>query len=502
MKKYLWLAPAALAFALAGCGGGGGAAGSGNSIALGRAALNSLSSGTQPATTSTLQSAVTLFQQALQQNSSDPNANFGSAICLGGLVSQEMDGLNGTSGSAGGSSSGSGGGSSSGSSTITPPAPPVAGSGTATTVTNTSSSIYPPLPPNVQGVDQPVPDHHVSGLLWNLVGTVNSPYALLNMLAPVADLRFGLMPFFGYQTDNPAGRIQMLAQLNQVDQQLTTVEADPTFTWTLTLDNGTTATVGLPEVELFHAYVDSMRVELSLSLAYIRTANVTSGSTVVPAVYLPTPPKDLNGDGKLEPNEYLPPSPYLTLRSATYFTTAQQALEGVASEEKAGIAGVLARPADGSGGYLVPNTTAINQALTNAQNNTLPLIQQAATGPVTLQIPLYASEPSFFRPEARSTVYVSRDSSTGEDIGLMPFDNGGGSTAYATGTTTTSTAPSLVSVTIDIAAWFANPPADLKVFAPTYPLDSNGYPIISQAVYPDPTFGGLYPNGLPSQLQF
>ena len=104
MKKYLWLAPAALAFALAGCGGGGGAAGSGNSIALGRAALNILSSGTQPATTSTLQSAVTLFQQALQQNSSDPNANFGSAICLGGLVSQEMDGLNGTSGSAGGSS--------------------------------------------------------------------------------------------------------------------------------------------------------------------------------------------------------------------------------------------------------------------------------------------------------------------------------------------------------------------------------------------------------------
>ena len=55
-------------------------------------------------------------------------------------------------------------------------------------------------------------------------------------------------------------------------------------------------------------------------------------------------------------------------------------------------------------------------------------------------------------------------------------------------------------VTIDLADWFAHPPTDLKKLAPTYVLNSIGYPNYSLTTYPDPTFGGLFPNGLPTDF--
>jgi hypothetical protein len=55
----------------------------------------------------------------------------------------------------------------------------------------------------------------------------------------------------------------------------------------------------------------------------------------------------------------------------------------------------------------------------------------------------------------------------------------------------------MAKVTINLAAWFANPPSDLKAFAPTFTLDENGWPNPDQTRYPDATFGGLFPEGLP-----
>ncbi|HLK55851.1 MAG TPA: tetratricopeptide repeat protein, partial [Chthonomonadaceae bacterium] len=94
MKQIRFLLVGAAALTLWGCGGGGGTAGppSGNSLANGRAALNSMASGSQPTSSQSLQSALTLFQQATQQDPNNTEAQWGSAVCLAGLVAQEVDG--------------------------------------------------------------------------------------------------------------------------------------------------------------------------------------------------------------------------------------------------------------------------------------------------------------------------------------------------------------------------------------------------------------------------
>ncbi len=488
--KTGWLSLATLAVVLTGCGGGSGGGGT-SALTAGRSALNSLSSGSTSVTPTSLQSALSLFQTALQQSPNDPQANFGAAVCLAGLVSQEIDGSS-TPAPATSSTGGSSG--------IGPPPPPPGVTGGVTTTASYSSSET-AEPVGYNGSATGSAPNYVAGLFWNLGISGTNPLQLLRALAPVTDLRFGLMPYFGYETDNVTGREQELTQLNLVDQQLTAIEAVPSFTGSITLPNGSTAVVGLPEVQLFHAYVDSLRTQLSLSLAYIRSVTNSTSSSLLPAVFLPSVPVDLNHDGKLEPNEYLPASPYLTLRDPSYMATAKSALQGEAIEEAAGISGVLARPADGSGGYLVPNSTTVNAALTQIQTQVLPILQKLPTGPVTVQAPQPVGAPDIFHPQARSTGVTRGDiigSGHGDD-GLRAFYNGGGSTSFVSQSGST---PTFVSVTIDLAAWFASPPADLKTLAPTYPLDTNGFPIISQATYPDPTFAGLFPNGLPSGFLF
>src|SRR5579863_3367769 len=89
---------AGLALGLAvvcGCGGGGGASGAGDPLTQARAALNRLSSGQEPTNQQTLQSILDLFQQALQQDPNSPEARFGAAICLAGVLAQEIDGYTG-----------------------------------------------------------------------------------------------------------------------------------------------------------------------------------------------------------------------------------------------------------------------------------------------------------------------------------------------------------------------------------------------------------------------
>ena len=106
------------------------------------------------------------------------------------------------------------------------------------------------------------------------------------MLAPVVDFENGYLPFFPGQsgTQEVARRQKLLADLTTVSQDLEKVEADPSFTFTLSGGtSGQTRVLGLPEVYLFDAYVQSQRVKVALSLAYIReggstqTVNANSG---------------------------------------------------------------------------------------------------------------------------------------------------------------------------------------------------------------------------------
>jgi hypothetical protein len=345
------------------------------------------------------------------------------------------------------------------------------------------------------------------------------------------------MAFSGYASDSSdvTRRQTILADTATVLADLQVVEADSTFTYTLPApdQNGNAVTIGLPEVYLFDAYINSIRTQVALSLAYIRdpgnwqpispvVASTTGGSTGS-LNYPPAPPVfngpavvsssvlipagyaalDTNHDGKLEPNEYLPPSPYLTLRDATMLTTAQQSLAATAAKETLGITGVLARPSTGS--FLVPNTAQIAAILNNIQTNVVPLIAQSAVGNVTLTFPHY------------SMVNLVGAIAEGSDSagGVFQYIPAAAVTVDAPppppvvgGTAIISPEPIVPpitvtqeQVTIDLAAWFANPPQDLKVFAPTYTLTASGGIDPTATTYPDLTFGGLFPNGLPQDLR-
>ena len=179
-----------------------------------------------------------------------------------------------------------------------------------------------------------------------------------------------------------------------------------------------------PLLSVYRRYICSTRTltrcktEVALSLAYIRdpgnyqpvspVVNASAGGSTGTNELPPAPPAfvgpsapptpltvnytalDTNHDGKLEPNEYLPPSPYLTLRSAAYLTTGQTSLAATAAKEDASsrINGVLGADIR----WTVPDTQHPGYCSDSHQyqeTNVVPLIAQAAVGPVTLTFPHY-----------------------------------------------------------------------------------------------------------------
>jgi len=534
MKKARLLLVGASALALWGCGGSGGGPQAGsNALVNGRAALNQLATNTSSASTQSLQSALSLFLQALKQNPNSSEAHFGAAVCLMGAASQQVDGAGATGiahpviaskkiastklavnrvGTRDADSDPGGVGSAPGNPGpgFVLPSPPTTG-------------VVPPTPPNGTVIARPIEPVHTLGLFWFLDRGLSNPSTLLNMLSPISDLHLGLISYYGYSGDaqEVARRQKLLTDLETVAQHLQTVEADPTFTITLPApdQNGQKVTIGLPEVYLFDAYVQSLRVSTALSLTYNRdpgnagllppTSGGGGGSTGT-APDPPTPPifikngrdvvvdpgpnspfvaLDKNSDGKLTPDEYLPASPFLTLRDASYFQTAQAAMLNIVDRETKGIAGVLARPSTGS--FLVPNSTDVAAALTSIRDNVLPLIQQATSGPVTLKVPRY--EPIPLMTVTGGTVQPA--TAPNELFTSAPV----ATTVHTPAQNPVFEVPT-EAVTIDLAAWIAHPPADLKTFAPTYTLNSIGYPNYTLTTYPDSTFGGLFPNGLPSDF--
>lgn len=474
--RNLWLA-GALPFVLYGCGGGSGTTGTtpivgGNALTRGTTQLNAVASGQQTANAANLKSIFDLFNEALGAAPNTPQAHFGAAVCLMGLLGQEADGNatgiitvgdNGSPGAAGGNS---------GSNVMPLPAE------------------VPPSPPGYEASPTLVPPHHTLGLFWYLDRGTSNPLTLLNMLSPITDVRAGLLPFNGYFGNDAAGREQMLAKLDQVVTHLQAVEADSAFTFALASPNlnGKEVTVGLPEVYLFHAYVESLRVETALSLAYVRSIGELP-PPVPPVIgkdsdFLPRN-QDTNHDGKLSPSEYLSPSPFLTLRDAKYLQIAKQAILNSADVAEKGIAGVLARPADDAA-FLISNTAEMRRALTEQRDKVLPLLRQVTAQPITLEVPRAQPIP----------MLVNVASSSGRPGDGVVFSN-----SMQMPPTPPSGELPTEQIVINLAAWFATPPADLKAFAPTYPLDENGWPRYDQASYPDLTFAGLFPNGLPSFLR-
>lgn len=498
MKQVRLLMAGLVALSLWGCGSGGGGAHSADPLADGRAALDRLAAGKETANQQKFQTILDLFLQAVRKNPDSSEAHFGAAICLAAIVTQQIDGPEAIpAGGAGRSRAGD---------------PPVVGS-------PPDSGEFPPTPPDRPEPDTPMPRHHVLGILWNLDRGLSNPFYLLHMLAPIADIRSGLIPFYGYFGDAPERRLQMLKDLTQVSEHLEKVEADPNFSFTLPKADreGRTIVIGLPEVYLFHAYMQSLRAEIALSLAYIRDPGSWLPPFFSPPFSGETSPGapgggggrmrpifsprllDRNEDGRLSPDEYLPPSPFLTLRDAGLLQTAQKAMLAVAEKGEQGIAGALQRPA-GDDSFLIPNTPYVAKALTEMRDHALPLIRQVAAGPVTVEIPVYEPYPlPMLQKALKGTTGRSARLRAGNDAIFRLRPSSGESDPPSSCPLPPCFDPPLrlEKVTIHLAAWFAIPPPDLKAFAPTFTLDEDGWIQPEQTVYPDGTFGGLFPEGLP-----
>jgi hypothetical protein len=516
-SRLLLAGTAALVLAASwGCGGGGGGSSTTNALVAGRTELNKVAAGQEPSSSQKLQSIFDLFLQAIQQDPDSSEAHFGAAVCLAGVVSADVDGSvdDGTSPPVPTPGTIGGGG------LPSPPPPPNIGGGSAGGVgggTGITDGELPPTPPNPPDHVRPIPAHRYMGLIWNLGQGLANPYTLLHMLAPITDLRFGMVPYYGYFEDDAARRQQMLERLTTVAEHLAKVEADPNFS--VTLPAGThrpAVTIGLPEVYLFDAYVQSLRAEVAMSLAYIRDPGsnwrpplpvvYADGSVDMKMPFWAPAQEDKNGDGKLTPDEYLPPSPFLTLRDAGLLKTAQEAMLAVADRETKGIEGVLARPVDGT--FLVPNSPEVADVLREVQKSVVPLVRQAATGPVTFEVPRYEVMPmaggtgvGVATPTAVRSVRATTHK-TRKVFDLNPVAVGGVDGPPPAPEIYPLPEPRMEKVTINVAAWFNNPPPDLKVFAPTLALVDGGWPDYAKSIYPDRTFGGLFPEGIRDDLPF
>lgn len=214
-KRFSLLAPLAIVcVSLWGCGGGTNIHTDTTGSALTRAEtqLNQMSSGLQSADDTTLNATLSLFNDALKQNPRSPQALFGQAICQAGITAGSLETNSGMPVSAATAGSGS-----------------VSAGGLATSTGQATL----PTPGNEPYTGSLVLSSTRPGLLWHLGEGVGNPNTLLMPLAPVANLRYGLISLYGYAGDDVANRQQALQQLNVVTQNLQTLEANPDFATTL-----------------------------------------------------------------------------------------------------------------------------------------------------------------------------------------------------------------------------------------------------------------------------
>ena len=475
--RWVWI-PVVGVLALAGCGGG--VKQVGDPLKQGRSAMYAMADEETTASQSNLGAALRLFEQALRAQPDSSESRFWAAVCLVGLAGMDVSGVSASTAAHNEPGSGPGWSESGGGEGWIAPDP---GDGTV-----------PAAPHDHDGPVPPVEPPHRIGMIWNLRYAVANPFTLLAILAPAADIRMGLPGVLGFRGDDPEAHLATLARLDRADQLLTEVEADSAFSIALPDPDrdGATLRVELPEVHLFHAYLHTLRAEVALALAYVRDSGPRIPMAFAeddldgPDVWNPFRSLDKNGDGLLTPDEYLPGDPFLTLRDADYLRTARDAMLSAADHGEKGCAGVLART-DPSG-YLINNVPPYREALQEMLESSIPLLRQAALGPVEVLVPRYEYLADAARGNAGRSEPCTRQGRTTFDLDPDPDDCIGWGP------------PTIImrTVRINLAAWFQTPPADLKVFAPTIGLTSSGWPDFDRIKLPDPTFGGLFPDGIPS----
>ncbi len=472
------LASLAAIVLIASVGCGGGSKQVGDPLTLGRSAMYEMASGDTIVAHGNLGTALRMFEQAMRAQPDSSEAKLWAAVCLVGLAGMDISGVVASPPTD-----------------VEPGSGPVwseGGGGDGWIAPDPGDGTVPGAPPDHEGPVPPVEPPHRIGLIWNLRYAIANPFTLLNVLAPVADIRMGLPGVLGFWADDPQAHMDTLARLDRADQLLSEVEADADFSMTLPDPDrdGATLRVELPEVHLFHAYVHSLRAEVALALAYVRDAGPRIPMAFLedapdsPDAWNPFGSLDRNGDGLLTPDEYLPADPFLTLRSAAYLQNARDAMTSAADHGRKGCQGVLART--DPTGYLINNVSPYREAMQEMLDKSAPLLEQAAHGPVEVLVPRFEFPADAANGSGGRVEPCAREGRTTFDLDPDPGDCIGWGPPVIV----------MRTVRINLAAWFEAPPADLKAFAPTIGLTSEGWPAFDSIKLPDPTFAGLFPDGV------
>lgn len=240
--------------------------------------------------------------------------------------------------------------------------------------------------------------------------------------------------------------VSLDTSLANVEQALAVVNSDPNYTYTLAdpsdpTNTGKTVKVGSVELHLLLGLVNALRGAANAGLAY----NADPGSFDFNAAV-----GDLSGKSALTPAQYLPGGTFATLNSdgKARLNTTEQEINNLANNGIFAIDTVQTRT--GTGYLIEPGNVVITKAQYNDVETQIKKYQGYLTSAQTVPITV--------------------------------------------GNTTTQTQ-------LNLPAFFANPPADLKALLPTLAVSPSQYGDgsfdLTRQNYPDPTFGGLFPSGLP-----
>ena len=233
------------------------------------------------------------------------------------------------------------------------------------------------------------------------------------------------------------------ASLAKAEVALAVVKADPSYVYTLAdpsqpANTASTVKVGSAEIQILSAVISIVRSLANGAVAYNADPGTFSFETPAAAGF---------SGASVGPAQYLPAAPFLTLAAdgGTRLGAVKTELIATADSGTAAIESVKTR--SNAGFLLNPGTLVTTGQLTAA--------------------------------EAQITAYK----------------------AYLTGAQTVPVGLNGKTVTtrVDLAAFLDHPPADLRTLLPTLPVskDSSGATTLTMNGFPDLTFGGLFPDGLP-----
>lgn len=249
----------------------------------------------------------------------------------------------------------------------------------------------------------------------------------------------------------------VMPMLSRVAGYLGTVEAYGGSSYTFPMGTSSWdgyAIVDIGDIYMFHGALLAARWALALPVSY----NASPGTYNFSGKELA---QDTNHDGLLTIAEYLPPSPFLTLKDSA--TLAASKADMITACDKI-ISGVNATLAETSDNHDLFAWHTADSGITGAElQSTKTFVQQvkaSMSGPTT----------------------ITYNGSEGDPMSI---------TAY-------------------LGAWAANPPADFKAFMPTMEIYRyrdwhGGYnyeKIVADGGFSDKTFGGLFPGGAPDSFLY